>query len=63
MLDKMFMFRLTCFGAYFQRNIKFKNWVPGGNFLKYGENKENDIFSIDNTIVLKKNVDNFELHF
>ena len=32
------------------------------NFLKYGENKENDIFSIDNTIVLKKvhNMDSYK---
>ena len=35
-------------------NIKFENWVPGRNFLKYGENKENHTFTIDNTIVIKK---------
>jgi len=28
--------------------------MSGGNFLKYAENKENEIFTIDNTIVLKK---------
>ena len=32
------------------------------NFLKYGGNKENDTFSIDNTIVLKKNVHNSCCH-
>ena len=53
MLDKTFIFNLIFF-VYFKRKLKFQNWVPGRNSLKYGENKENDVFTIDNTIALKK---------
>ena len=39
--------------------LTFQNWGPGRKFLKYGENKENPRFTIDNTNVFKKNVHNF----
>ena len=32
----------------------FQNWGPGRKFLEYGENKENHIFTIDNTNGFKK---------
>ena len=34
--------------------MKFQDWVPGRNFVKYGENMESHVFTIDNTIVIKK---------
>ena len=42
--------------------MKFQNWVPGRNFLKYGENKKSHVFTIDNTNALKKNVHNLRMY-
>jgi len=40
---------LSMFCKYFWRKRKYKKWITCRNFLKYGENKESHMFTIDNT--------------
>ena len=54
-------------GAFFHR-LKYGDFHTGlktsfRKTLKYGENETNDIFTIDNTNVLKKNVHNLRFSF
>ena len=65
MLDKNFPFQVNFFlwkHFYKYSSRKFKIRV-GGKILKYGGNKKNHIFTIDNTNALKKERSQFLVYF